>query len=57
MRYIHFDNLLSYPLRKSIRLSLLEMINNKFFELKTDIEVCKNNKELVKKKIENFLKL
>ena len=57
LRYIHFDNLLSYPLRKSIRLSLLEMINNKFFELKTDIEVCKNNKELVKKKIENFLKL
>ena len=30
---------------------------NKFFELKTDIEICKNNKELVEKKIENFLKM
>ena len=56
LRYIHFNNILSYPLRKSIRLSLLEMIKNRFFELKINLNLL-NSEENTEKKIETFLSL
>lgn len=56
LRYIHFNNILTYPLRKSIRLSLLEMIKNRFFELKINLNLL-NTDENIEKKIENFLSL
>ena len=50
LKYIHFSNILSYPLRKSIRFSLLEMIKNKFFELKINLDII-TSEETIEKKI------